>query len=140
MTRNNLKTLDKKTSYRIARSKFDVFVRTDFRDLADYDQVGRSLRHLVAWGVLLKLGYGLYAKAATSPLSGRLVPRVGISEVAQQALEKLGVERVPSSYERAYNEGRSTQVPTGRVVGVRGRISRKVGYNGNFVTFERAAA
>ena len=140
MIKKNMKTLDKKISYRIARSKSDVFTRSDFRDLADYDQVGRSLRYLVARDGLLKVGYGLYVKATISPLSGRLVPRVGFSEVTRQALEKLGVERVPSSYERAYNDGRTTQVPTGRVVGVRDRISRKIGYNGNFVTFERAAA
>jgi len=36
-----------------------------------------------------------------------------------------------------YNTGRTTQVPTGRVVAVRGRIRRKIGFNGIFLSFER---
>jgi hypothetical protein len=114
-----------------------VFVRDDFTDLAEYDQVGRCLRNLVAKKKLVKIGYGLYAKAGVSPLTGKAVPRVGLREVACQALQRLHVETVPSSYERAYNAGRITQVPTGRVVGVKGRISRKIGYDGKYVTFER---
>jgi len=38
----------------------------------------------------------------------------------------------------AYNEGRTTQVPTGRVVGVKGRVKRKIGYAGKYITFEYA--
>jgi hypothetical protein len=38
-----------------------------------------------------------------------------------------------------YNAGRSTQVPTGRVIAVKSRISRKIGYDGNYVAFERAS-
>jgi len=37
-----------------------------------------------------------------------------------------------------YNAGRTTQVPTGRVVGVRQRVRRKIGYNGFTLSFERA--
>jgi hypothetical protein len=37
-----------------------------------------------------------------------------------------------------YNAGRTTQVPTGRVVGVRQRVRRKIGYNGISLSFERA--
>jgi hypothetical protein len=36
-----------------------------------------------------------------------------------------------------YNAGRTTQVPTGRVVVVRGRIRRKIGYKGIFLNFVR---
>jgi hypothetical protein len=40
---------------------------------------------------------------------------------------------------QAYNSGRSEQVPTGRVVGIRGkRIRRQIGYDGVFLMFERA--
>jgi len=38
----------------------------------------------------------------------------------------------------AYNSGRSEQVPTGRVVAVRGkRPRRRIGYDGIFLHFER---
>jgi hypothetical protein len=40
--------------------------------------------------------------------------------------------------EQDYNAGRTTQVPTGQVVGVRRRVRRKLGYNGIYLIFERA--
>lgn len=123
---------------RIARSKSDVFLRGDFEDIGGYDQIGRVLRELVRKGELVKVGYGLYAKSDVSPLSGRIIPRVGLPEIADQTLRKLKVGRTVPGAERAYNEGRSTQVPTGRVIAVKGRISRKIGYDGKYVTFERA--
>jgi hypothetical protein len=134
------KTLERQMTARIARKKSDVFVRDDFTDLGGYDQVGRGLRNLVAKQQLIKVGYGLYARAAQSPLTGRTVPRVGLREIACQALDRLNVKTASSSYERAYNEGRTTQIPTGRVIGVKGRISRKIGYDGKYVTFERTGS
>ena len=132
----NSKTLEERIARRITCSKREVFIRNDFEDLGDYDQVGRSLRQLVKKGKIMKIGYGLYAKATISPLSNRTVPRRGLRDLATEALKKLKVEVVPSNYDRAYNEGRTTQIPTGRVVGVRGRIARKIGYDGKYITFE----
>lgn len=132
------KTVQDRIACRIARSKREVFVRKDFEDIADYNQVGRSLHILEAKGKILKIGYGLYAKAAISPLSNRIIPRKGLRDLAIEALKKLNVEVVPSSYDQAYNEGRTTQVPTGRIVGVKGRVTRKIGYAGKYVTFEYA--
>ena len=53
--------LEERVAHRIARKRGDVFLRADFRDLGDYDQVGRALRKLVRKGRLLKLGYGIYS-------------------------------------------------------------------------------
>lgn len=132
------KTLEDRVRLRIARSKSDVFLRGDFGDIGGYDQIGRVLRGLVKKGELVKVGYGLYAKSDISPLSGRIIPRVSLPEIADQTLRKLKVGRVVSDMEREYNEGLSTQVSTGRVIAVTGRISRKIGYDGKYVTFERA--
>jgi Family of unknown function (DUF6088) len=131
------KTLEKRISYRITRGKFDVFIRKDFEDLSGYDQVGRVLRQLAAKGKIIRIGYGLYAKATTSPLSGKIVPILDIQSLAEEALSRLKVKIFSSSVDRAYNEGRSTQVPTGRVVGVKSRISRKIGYDDKEIVFER---
>ena len=43
-----------------------AFVREDFLDLGDYDQVGRALRELVIRGELVRVSYGIYAKARRS--------------------------------------------------------------------------
>ena len=139
MRRNRLKSLEDRMAYRVERKRGSVFLREDFGDLADYDQVGRSLRRLVAKGKLVKIGYGLYARATRSPLSGNTVPEKSLPSLAVEALTRLKREVRPSREARAYNEGGSTQVPTGRVLAVKGRISRKIGYDGKYVSFEPAA-
>ena len=122
---------------RIDRKRGDVFLRTDFADLGGYDQVGRALRRLVRQRRLLKIGYGLYSRAIKSPFDDRLVPPRGLSTL-KDALKRVGIETLPSRSLQDYNAGRTTQVPTGRVVGVRRRVRRKIGYNGITLSFERA--
>lgn len=130
-------TLQAKLQKRIALKQGDVFLRADFEDLGGYDQIGRVLRDLVRKGQLLKLGYGVYARAIKSPLSGKPMPPKGLATVAE-AVERLGVRIVPSRLEQDYNAGNTTQVPTGRVIGIQGRLRRKLGYNGIILSFERA--
>jgi len=110
----------------------------DFLDLSSgRGQVGRVLTKLVAEGTLIKIGHGLYAKSRKSSLSGKVIPEKSLPDLAKEALGKLGVQVLPSSAENAYNSRKSTQVPTGRVIGVKGRVSRKIGYDGKYVTFEQ---
>ena len=130
-------SLEQRLETRITRKRGDVFLREDFRDLGGYDQVGRALRQLVRKGQLLKLGYGIYTRAAKSPFTDKPVPPKGLRTL-KEALTRLGVEVVPTRLEEAYNAGRSTQVPTGRVVGVRGRVRRQIGYDGVVLGYERA--
>jgi hypothetical protein len=139
MRQSRLKSLEDRMAYRVERKRGSVYLREDFGDLADYDQVGRGLRRLVAKGKLVKIGYGLYARATRSPLSGNLIPEKSLPSLAAEALTRLKVEVRPSREARAYNAGGSTQVPTGRVLAVKGRISRKIGYDGKYVSFEPAA-
>ena len=47
------KNLETRMMLRIARNGGDVFLRSDFRDLGGYDQVGRALRLLVNKGQCL---------------------------------------------------------------------------------------
>jgi Family of unknown function (DUF6088) len=131
-------TLLYKVSTRIARKKSVVFVREDFEDLGGYDQIGRVLRELTRDGRIIKIGYGLYAKAKKSPLTGKIVPVVSLPVLAKKALERIGIKTAPSSLEKKYNAGETTQVPTGRLIAVRGRVSRKIGYGGAYVNYEPA--
>lgn len=133
-----LNTLDSRLSYRVSRSKSAVFTLKDFSDLSDRDQIGRALRKMVAGGKMVKIGYGLYAKARRSSLTNAVIPVRGLPELAREAVEKLGGEVRPTAAEKAYNSGASTQVPTGRVIGVKGRISRKVSYGGQSIAFEQS--
>lgn len=134
------KPLERRIAARIARKKASVFLRDDFKDLGGYDQVGRGLRRLTAKGQLVRIGYGIYARAVVSPLSGKRVPAKPLPALAVEALSRLDVETAPSSFARDYNAGATTQVPTGRVIAVKGRFSRKIGYNGKYAVFERASS
>jgi len=128
-------TLPHKMAFRIKRSRADVFIPSDFRDLSGYDQVLRALRNMVRAGVLIKIGHGIYAKAWVSG-DGAVRPTKFIGELARQALKKYGIETGSSSLRNAYNADLSTQVPTGRVIAVSKRVRRKIGYNGRSVYFE----
>src|SRR4051794_26725842 len=122
MATKRLRNLEDRIAYRVARKKGSVFLREDFGDLAGYDQIGRALRRLVARGKLVRIGYGLYARARVSPLSGGTVPERSLPVLAAEALRRLEVEAGPSREARLSNAGETTQVPTGRVLAVKGRI------------------
>lgn len=132
-------TLSYKVSARIARKNDSVFIREDFEDLGGYDQIGRILRQLAASGKLIKLGYGLYAKAERSKLTGEIVPVLPLPTLAKEALKRLGVQTGITKLERDYNAGLTTQVPTGRKIAIKGRVSRKIGYDGTYISYEHAA-
>src|SRR5579859_1599068 len=123
------KTLRERIEARIARKRGDdVFLTREFRDLGGEDQVLRALRGLVGEKRLVRLGYGVYGRAVVSRLSGEpvLYSPNGFLGAARQALNKLGVAWEPTDAEKAYNEGRSTQVPVNPVVRVNRRFSRRL--------------
>ena len=132
-----LNSLKSKIKYRINRSKGAVFTPSDFFDLSDRDQVGRVLRQLLIDEELITFGQGLFAKAKRSSLTGKIIPIKPLPELAKEALiEKLKVEVVTSKELQAYNDGRTTQVPTGRVIAVRGRVSRKMAFGGKSIKYQ----
>jgi hypothetical protein len=123
---------------RIKRSKTSAFVLRDFFDLSDRDQVIRVLRRLVRIGVLIKLGYGVYARATKTERSNQLVTEKYFPEVAKEALRKLKIRIYPSTYDKLYQAG-GLQVPTGFVLGVRQRVSRNLSYYGRSIKYERVS-
>jgi len=124
---------------RIARSRAEVFLTREFRDLGGERQVLRALRKSVADGKLVRLGYGVYGRAEKSPISGQpvLAARNGFAGAARAALNKLGIDWEPGEWERAYNEGRSTQIPVNASVRVKDRFSRRLSYRGRSLVVER---
>ena len=87
----------------------------------------RALREFVCAGRLVRLGYGVYGRALTSWFSGEpmLNHANGFLGAAREALTELGVPWEPTATERAYNEGRTMQVPVNPVVRINGRFSRR---------------
>jgi hypothetical protein len=135
----NNKTLEGRILARIVRKKDSVFLRKDFLDLGGYDQVGRALKHLANNGKLVRIGYGLYSKARVSSLTGETIPSASLPTLAKEALERLGVKIMPSQAELAYNEGRSTQIPTGRLITVKSRVNRKISFKDTTIKYEYVA-
>lgn len=84
----------------------------------------------------MRLGKGIYSRAVPSPLDGTPIPPKGVQEIATQALTRLGVKTGLTRLERDYNAGRTTQVPSGQVIGVKRRVRRQLGYNGILIQFE----
>ena len=133
------RTLRERIADRIARRRDDVFLTREFRDLGGEDQVLRALRLLVREGRLVRLGYGVYGLAEISRLSGRpmLAVKGGFIAAARQALDKLGVSWEQTEFQRAYNEGRSTQVPVNPAVRVKSRFARRLRYQDTELLLER---
>ncbi len=124
---------------RIVTSKEDVFFPREFLDLSDEDQVLRALRELMKEKRLVRIGYGVYARAFPSDLSGEAVldSKNGFLGAARQTLSKLGVPWEMSQAEKAYNEGRTTQIPANAVVRIKGRFTRKLHLNNMELRLER---
>lgn len=134
----NSKTLLEKIKLRIKKSTDRVFILNDFGDFIeqyDYNKVLRALRTLVKDGLLIKIGKGIYAKNKAFS-NGMIALCANIGDLACEALEKLGVKTDKSQYWKDYNNGISTQIPTGIVIAVSKRVRRKISYNGYEVVFE----
>ncbi len=121
----------------IARRKGEVVLRTDFESMGSSSQISRSLRELIDAGILVRLGYGVYAKASASAFSGKPVPRVSLAELAQEALEKLGVRAQPGRAQAAYAQGKTTQIPARTTFNTgQRRITRKIAVGTSTVRYE----
>ena len=133
-------TLRQKMEARIAGRPDSVFLTREFLDLGGERQVLRALKALTDAGQLIRLGYGVYARAEISSITRQpMLAGGGFGPVSRQALDKLKVRWEPTTAERDYNEGRSTQVPmTPRVrLGSGDRFSRQLRYKSMELTIER---
>lgn len=122
-------TIQSKIQTRVKRSRRSVFLRSDFKDIADYDQVGRALKNLVRDGLLLKIGYGLYTRARINRITGKLMPDNpgGADGVMIEAMEKLGVEYQFDELSQQNLTGNSTQIPANvKIKPKSARFTRKI--------------
>ena len=116
----------------------DVFVRDDFADFGAYDVIGRELRKLVGAGLLVQVGYGLYARAKRSVLSGKPIPSVPLIEIGYQALRRLGHSPKPSPAALDYIAGRTMQVPAGDRIAVSGaRVRRRIVFGSRIIEYAK---
>lgn len=121
----------------IALRKGEVLMRADFESMGSPSQISRALKSLVAAGKIVRLGYGVYAKARPSILSGKPIPRVTLEELAQETLQKLGAPAELGRAQAAYAAGKTTQVPVRTTFNTgQRRISRKITVGISTVRYE----
>jgi Family of unknown function (DUF6088) len=118
----------------------NVFLRQDFADLGSYSQVGSALKQLCEEEKLKRIGQGLYGKTkicTVEPFAGKVILTKGLTQIAPEALTRLGYQLSTPQAVLDYNAGISTQVPTGRRLRIQGkRTKRKIGYDNMFVSYE----
>lgn len=114
----------------IEQAPYRVLLRKEFTHLGSYRQVSRALKKLVDQKQLVKIGFGIYAKAYASSYIEEPLIEGGFDVVAREALDRIGVQWEPGSAEQAYNSGQSQQVPTQNVIRLKSRLRRKI-YHGN---------
>ena len=76
----------------------------------------------------MKIGYGLYAKARPNRITGKsmLAAKGGFTQVAEEALSRLGVKWEPPQSVLDYQSG-STQIPANAEVVILERFNRRIG-------------
>jgi hypothetical protein len=105
-----------------------MFLRDDFNDIANYDQIGRVLRNLVQEGELLKVGYGIYTKARKNQITGKVMPACpeGADAVILEALKRLDVQVILGEATEKYLSGMSTQIPAFTQIKTPRRFTRQL--------------
>lgn len=112
-------------------------MRSDFTYLGSQSQISRLLSEFVKEGRLVRLGYGIFAKARVSSISGKAVPREPLEVLAEESFRRLRIDVKPGKAQRDYTSGQSTQVPVQAVFDTgRRRISRKLTLGNRKVRYE----
>ena len=121
----------------IALRKGEVLLRADFDRMGSASQVSRALKMVVSDGKLVRLGYGTYAKAQPSPLSGKPIPRQPLEALAWEAMERLGVKINLGKALNDYATGNTNQIPMSATFNTGNRrISRKLAVGNRSVVYE----
>lgn len=122
---------------RIKQMPENVVLREDIEDMGSSRQISRCFKDLVEMGELVKIGYGIYAKAYVSETLNRPVIQGGFGQACKEALTKKGVQWEPGSAEQAYNAGLSTQIPVRTIVQLKSRYRGHLSYGNRKLIVEK---
>lgn len=84
----------------------EVVLRSDFDEMGSSAQVTRGLNDLVKSGRIVRIGYGVFAKAKLSSISGKPVPREPLETLTMETLRKLGANPVMGMMQEKYASGK----------------------------------
>lgn len=122
----------------VGRSKREVFLRSDFADFGTPSRITRAISELIKRGKLVRLGYGVYAKAIPSAITGNPIPRKTFESLVAETFGALAIPAELGSARSAYAAGRTGQVPMSVTVttGSR-RVNRKLMLGNREVKYEK---
>jgi hypothetical protein len=100
-------------------------------------QISRCFKDLVEMGKLVKIGYGIYAKAYISENLNKPVIQGGFGQACKEALTKKGVKWESGSAEKAYNSGASTQIPVRTIIQLKSRYRGHLSYGNRKLIVEK---
>ncbi len=115
----------------------NIVVREDIEDMGSPRQISRCFKDLVEMSELVKIGYGIYAKAYVSKTLNKPVIQDGFGQACKEALTKKGVKWEPGSAEQAYNAGLSTQIPVRTIVQLKSRYRAHLSYGNRKLIVEK---
>jgi predicted transcriptional regulator of viral defense system len=129
--------LEERLLLSIRKRAGNVILRSDVTPLGSASQISEALKALQNRGLLLRIGTGIYAKTRVSTVTGAVIPTGSLETLAQEALQRLGVDILPSKAANDYNLGRTTQIPGKLVVNTgKRRIQRNITVGGRRLTYE----
>ncbi len=122
----------------LRHSKSKVFLRDEFSRFGTYRQVCRVVKELSEEGKLIRLGYGTYAKARPSSISGKPVVDESLLNIGLEVMKKMAIKADMGKDMRALIQGDSTQVPMLTIVNVgNSRICRKLSIGSRSLVYEK---
>ena len=125
----------------VSRSRAEVFTRDECAKFGSASRVTRALSDLVKEGKLIRLGYGVYAKARVSTITGNPVARVPFESLVEEAFRKLGIQVIQTRAQQEYVSGQSSQIPMSlRLMTPDSRISRKLSVGAREVQYAKYRA
>lgn len=130
-------SIECKSLNRLKAIRGSAVLRKDFDGLGSYRQISRALNKLIEEKKLVKIGAGIYAKAYLSKYSNTPLIKNGTDATLRAALKRLEIQYEPGSAEKAYNEGKTTQVPVRNIVRLKSRCRRRLGYKNSELIFEK---
>lgn len=114
-----------------------IILREDIRKMGSPRQISRCLKDLIEIGELTKIGYGIYAKSYMSENINKPIIKGGFDQACKEALTKLNVKWEPGSAEKAYNAGKSTQVPVRLIICLKSRFRGHLTYGNRKLIVEK---
>jgi len=121
----------------IERQAGNVILRSELAELGSRPQITAAVNALIAKGVIVRIGIGIYARTRKSSVTGATIPAGSLETLATETLKKMGVPFNLGRAAAAFNAGDTNQLPGAFVVdtGER-RISRKITVGGRTLGYE----